>query len=890
MIRTNYHRRALLKGGILLPLTGTLLSSCGGGSPDNTQTPTNDTQQNYDFTPLKMAALEVAYLKKDQAEALGLTDEVSALQADIAALEDMPLVVPVTPQMAIGFYPPPKVVDGNPHLEALYSWAEDRLATPENNYRKSTNTKPIFPKSTYNEARALVGTVERLIWLILSPVSKYRYEPKLFRQLLLIAYATSDDYLINGGTDAQIPGLSTNSLDDWFAAPGASYSWRIMDEAFAGFIPKILLNRLQLAADKMGEAFYNRSLREMKVSPPYATYCNRDISFAEVMMHTGMHRHNDTWVQRAQLVTELMISATVLYADGAYAYIGDQNESANYHSGTTTSLGNMYAVTGNPSILAALFKVSNYELLTVEQSFVNEFYTVPAWKTAWNTGDGVSYSFLSYINQSPHWQTFSDIRSRVLGISSNVLDTTFYSKPISSKPLADNYLVYDRNIQGPRYRKNNFSCAMTTRKVSLPSNMGALTLVGAMTTQLGSDVVTKGSSRQHLSDALMSVHAKVQINPVGTSGTEWDTWAYLIGNTSPKTSMSRTVGAISTPCTLYRQTSGPTGHISNWQSFQQWLALPGRLIGLVEVYPKDGKPQNAYKIDGRVKLGYGRTGTRFKKTLQTMAEGKEYLYGNLRVLIHAHDFTTIDTVPAGVLRDDPLDATEIRFRYVKSGSDGTSNVSFPANTRKFFLVEIRDNSVTNPITVEKYTNNGLKGIIVKDGLNHYGVFRNLNDTEASVNVSDYLSVTARTTVHNSRNDEDLGVAPIDLVGNILSIPANEQRLLISSNEVNDHEPSWAHYDELLSKLPGLSILTEGDQTAACTSEGTRFLGITQNLGPSSTFQWTVNDVEVVGATGTQFSPKNLSTGQRINCLMTTTLDNGTLFSLKSNTIVAKCGN
>jgi hypothetical protein len=585
-----------------------------------------------------------------------------------------------------------------------------------------------------------------------------------------------------------------------------------------------------------------------------------------------------------------MLSPAVLYADGGYSYIGNQNESANYHGGTTSSLGNLYCVTGNPTLLTALAKVSNYELLTVEQGFVNEFYTVPAWKTAWNTGDGVSNVFMSYISQSPHWQTFANVRGGVNAPSSGMLESAFYTAPITGKPLADNYLVYDRNIQGPRYRRNHFSYAMTTRKVSSPSNMGALTLVGAMTTQADPSAGTNGSSRRHLSDALMSVHAKVHTKPTDTKeqNEEWKSWAYLIGNTDPKTTMSRNIGAISTPCILYTQSYGPSASASMWESFQQWLALPDRLVGLVEVYTQGGKTQNAYKIDGRIKLGYGGTGTRFKKTLQTRKAGEEYLYGNLRVLVHAHDFTSVDTAPAGVARDSPQDATEIRFRYVKPGTDGTTNVSHAGNTRKFFLVEIREQAVNTPITVVRHDAAGVKGIIVSDGDNRYGVFRNLNANEVQVNVLDHLQANVRTTVHYPRGDEGLSAQPNDLSGTLLTIPANQQQLLVTSAQANDHEPCWAHYDELLSQLPALTILTEGVQTPSCTLESNRFVALTQNTGLATTLQWTVNDVAVAGATELQFSPSTVTTGQRINCLMNTTLSNGTAYNLKSNTVVTKC--
>ncbi|MFN3782437.1 MAG: hypothetical protein ACK4R6_00845 [Spirosomataceae bacterium] len=833
------------------------------------------TQAQFNLADLKDAAIDAAIIRKNKAEAAGFTAEAQTLATEIIALEATALTPPIIPDKAIGFNPVPIDIATNPHVAALYVWAEDYLTQPEPNYAKSTLTAQVFPAGGHEETRELGRVVERLIWLTLSPQSRYQFHPLLFKKLLLIVYATSDDYLLFGTGG----GPDVTPLDDWFAAPGAAYSWKIVVSSFGQFLPPFLKKRIEDASDKMGQLFYERSLREMVSSTSYpsgyATYCNRDISFAEILVHSGQFRNNQTWLDRGNLIIGLVLSPFVLYPDGAYAYIGNQNEVASYHGATTNSLAKLFAVTNQNNILTGIANAKNYELINIEESFVNEFYHVPVWKTQWNGFSGASGINLLYISNSPHLKTFYERNDIEFGKSYEPIDLSFFHSQIIPSPIPNNYLVYDRNIQGVKRRINDFSYGITTRKVSLPSNLGAITLAGAMTTTFGTN------SKKELDAALMSVHAKV--HTIVGNDTEWDKWVYMMGDMNPKVNMSKLIGAASTPSTLYRQTAGPAGSISNWDSFQQWLTLPDRMIGLVEVFPKNNSAQNAYQIDGRIKLGYGRTGNLFPKDIEVITPGSEYNYGNLKVLIHQHDFTTVDTAAAGVVRDSPLQATEIRLRYDLS-NNGTTLISYPGTTRKFFIAEIRYKNATGNITVERYNATNVKGLIVTSGNNKYAVFRNLGTTSATINVSNYLTAGNTNRVHYSRTD-NAEIAPTTFTGSSLTIPANEQRLLISSNISLDNEQSWENFNVLLDQLPGLNIESNSVTNGVCNGETLSFSSITDNLGTNTTYQWTINDVSVSGATNPTFSSTALLNGQKVNCLMTTTLPNGSNFSLKSNDII-----
>ena len=95
-------------------------------------------QQSY--IQLKEVAIEVANIRKNLADNAGYTIESQTLATEIAALETTTLTPPIIPDKAIGFNPVPIDIATNPHVAALYVWAEDYLTQPEPNYAKSTLT------------------------------------------------------------------------------------------------------------------------------------------------------------------------------------------------------------------------------------------------------------------------------------------------------------------------------------------------------------------------------------------------------------------------------------------------------------------------------------------------------------------------------------------------------------------------------------------------------------------------------------------------------------------------------------------------------------------------------------------------------------------------------
>ena len=762
------------------------------------------------LTDLKNIALQVAEERRVLAANAGFSSEASALSSDIATLQSLVPTTPPVPTKAVGFNPAPTQTTAatNPFITSMHAWAANYLSQSFPTYAKATTSNSLFTDA--GATRNLGDDMERLQWLLTSPLSNYRYNGDLFYRFLHLVYVTSDDYYVNGGGGG-IPGSTANAIDDWFAGPPIAYSWWMSEYSFNQFIPNTLLTQIRSAADKMGNNFYSLASAAL----PLYTYVNRDISYGEILMYVGLHRNNTTWQNYAKTLVDA--TAQNLLPDGAYKYYKSQNEVVNYHGGTIRSLAKIWEVSEYQPAWDAVAASGYYELLTIEPNDVPEYYTVPAWKTQWNTYQGVySGEALVTITRNPYVKSRFDTWRSMYGYEADPMAISFYDPSVSSASESDNYMVYDRNIQGARARYGRFSYAFTTRDVSPNANdVGHQTMVGAMTTVAGSTV------RDELDGSLMCVHPKVHVRTT-SGGQEWTDWAYMFDNVNPKTCLSATVSAMSSTAQLQYQGSGPNGFTTDWGSFQQWISLPDRLIGYVETYPTANT--TAIEIDGRVRFTYGRSNKLNPKRFVIEQNGVRYRYGNMTTIIHGHNYSSIDTANAGVLRDETRQADEIRFR---SGSTNSANYTSSGFTKKYFIVEIRQADATGDATVQRTVSGNVNGLIVKLNGKSYASFRNLGASTATVNLQTHVVSGNGARVFYPRGDSE-NMSPLALTTPSVSVAANEQVLVVSSNDGKDLAQSWSNYPQVLSAQ---SVITPFSFTPLTLPvELVRFTGQTTEKG------------------------------------------------------------
>ena len=757
-------------------------------------------------------AISVAIDRKNAALDSGFTAEADSLANSITTmLADNNYYVPVVPTNAVGFNPTPTITDTtNPYLKALYSWAAtylvDSLVTlPYSKAVRGYYTN--FPGS--NTSPRTLGTItENLHWLLVSPYSKYRYNPVLFRSFLTIVYATSDDYQANGGTGTYAtPGYTLDGLNDWFAAAKTCYSWWMAAKSFpTGYIPNILNQRLLNASDTMGKVFSGWADSIYSYN-----YTNRDVNYAQILTNIGLFRNNTTWVNFANQIID-SVNLADRYPDGGYAYLGHQTECASYHGGTNNSLAKIWAVSGNQTAWNCVAQTANYEELSIEPRAVPEYYTAPAWKGYWNQESGASAEPLVEISGSGYFRTKLNQINLTAGYTNEMVTSlAFYNPNINSAALPpSSYVVYDRNIQGPRGRYGNYSYGVTMRNVSPKvygvgvkqtpvGDLGMQTLVGAIVTQAASSTDTQDSV---LNSAVLLVGSQVQVvnnSPIDSIVN----WARLMTETSPLVCVSRSAASASTPSVLQNAYGGPTALATNWSSNQHWITLPDRMIGLVETYPTISTgTTSAYEVTGRVRFTYGREGTNLDtEKLVINTPQIQYTYGNLTAIIHAHNFNAIDTAYAGVQENaPPYNAYDIVFMY-DSSNGGTTLYNYPGSLNKYFIVEIKNSNAVGNATVNLVRPVGsgkLSGLIVNLNGAIYSSYR--NDSTAAMLLDLTNSINTATgyfsEAHFARVDSTL-VPPQIITGNTLTLAAHEQVLIVSTNNIADTGKGWENFTDLL---------------------------------------------------------------------------------------------
>ncbi len=743
------------------------------------------------LTELKDVALQVARSRMYTALDSGFTAEATVLQSEINILRNTTFTWPLIPSKAVGFNPPltHTTAAANPFIQSLNTWAASYLQQTFNDYPKSRQGVFLFPRN-FN-GRALADIAYNLYWLITSQHSSYRYHPELFRRFLHIIYATTDDYLLNGTEPSDIPGSTINALNDWFTSAEMCDAWRVADTSFRTYIPPSLLQKMRGSADLMGSQY-----------AAYATaidsflYANRDISYAELLVTAGVYRNNNQWINLGKRIVDSVYLSTLM-PDGAYLYRKRQNEVTNYHGATNNSLAKIWSLIEYQPAWECVKKSYLFEISSIEHNDVPEFYTASAWKTMFNGSSGASAEPLLAISRNPYLKSKYNLIRQAKGFADEmVLSASYYNANISALPLPDNYVVYDRNIQGPRGRYGRFSYAAVGRDVSRAgeNETGLQTIVGAMQTIPSNDI---GGTIDEMDASLMAVHSKVHVRKSNPE-TEWRDWGYMMTNTNVKTCVGRNVAAISTPGILQYQTPGPGAVETNWSSYQQWITLPDRVIGFVETFPTNNTNTQAFEIDGRVRFTYGRQTSSLlnPKFMITEVAGSRYAYGKFKAIIHAHDYTTVSVDTAGVVRDDFRNSMEIIFRF--NQSNGNTLFSYPGSTRKYFMVEVRDSNAVGNATVSRVVNGNVRGLIVRLNGKAFSSYRNLGTNAVSVNISNALITGNTHQVLFSRGDSIIN-RPVMITGNNYTIPANEQVLIISTNTpTQDTGRGWQNYPELLA--------------------------------------------------------------------------------------------
>jgi hypothetical protein len=275
----------------------------------------------------------------------------------------------------------------------------------------------------------------------------------------------------------------------------------------------------------------------------------------------------------------------------------------------------------------------------------------------------------------------------------------FYRDDIQPAPAPDEYITYDRNIEGPRGRFGAWSFSGTARDYH-DDPRGKLTYVGAMA--LGPNQ----SPKWPLNAALHSVGAEVRFKQGDSGANRWSTHLCLARQERNASTTNRDFAAITTSHRL----SVYNGPATNWEVTQQWIFTRHRLIGLVSLAA--GSKTEAFSIGGAIQLVSGRGGWGVRKEFVQL-DANTLKYGAMLVRFHFRGAGEIRTEYTDVFSGDSSKTGRIVLTDRDAGA-GVLNYSEGSGIE--FMVEIHPDWVQPAKEVRMVQERkGLKGISLEDG-------------------------------------------------------------------------------------------------------------------------------------------------------------------------------
>lgn len=723
----------------------------------------------------KKAALELALERINFCILAGEFERAQELIADVKGATGKDIGHVNIPKEGLGFLPGLKVVDGNPYLDAMYKWIEDKLAKPDIPWKKATaDFNPFTGLGRDYGTRSEAQDMGVYFWLAAHPQSKYRENPEVLARLLRRAHAYIDAYDVHA-TKYQ------DSLNDFFAIGPALYAFMATDKVFGDLLlpgDKLLWDKTVKKAGMFWQKVYSDGSEG-----PYRMgwYANRDLGVANILLNASVYL-NDSNLRK---IADSLIDAQQhnLYPDGAWAYIGTQNESCGYHDADTTFFARYYAVSGYNIAKEQLIKSQWYTPLSIEPGNVADYWTAPSWKHAWNTGYSTGGEMTAAVTGNRYIRALLDRMIVERGAAIDPLSAAWYRDDITPAEYLDEYTVYDRNIQGPRGRYGRFSYAATTR-VPNDDEPGKATIMGAMIL----DAITKDA--YPLNATLMEVMPKVLVKPAANKK---PTWAWLTHKDRNNVTTGKNFAAISADYQLHTWGSSRKGVEVPWRASQQWICIGDRIFGMLEVAPIG--VQQAFDIKGSARLGFGGVGRLRPRELESVDQ-YNYNLGDLALTIHETNFTNCGPEETKVRIAKAFDIT---CSNRKAGQkEFKTPITCQPDKPYYFIIEVKPRHITDNATVKRIaTVDGVPGLSVETNGKKFMLWHNRTDSIVRVNTSDSRLPNVKSSLRWPRQ---MNKKPLTFVPRTSKIQPNSHIVIVSSNDSADHKPGWTNFPDMVKEM------------------------------------------------------------------------------------------
>ena len=670
---------------------------------------------------IKRAALEWAVEDAQAAIDAGLGTRAAELLADTEAALTKPLGKRSTPPANV--LPPVPSLDGNPYVPGLLAKAE-AVARDETRYGKGDEGYRQIRNAW--DFRGMGDRVNVAAWALCYPESPLAGSPELLKGVLRLLQAIFQNHRggdYNPGREA-VHGYDPN-INRFTLVPTMDALLVLLHTYPGVLLPSKLeewRHSMRVASSYQVESYG---------SPVTAgRYPNMDVHYMHMMGLAGRLLDDKTYTKEGRRF--LGFVADCLYADGAFTYHGYQNECYVYHQLNIAHLARYWQLTGDPLARETIVKSRPYYPYNVEPGGVPEYYTDCFWKHYWGGAAPEGPEIVAGITDCPLNKRVANTELQWTKPNSYyaIYAANFY-KPFADQPLPDDFIIYDRNIEGPRGRFGRFSFAGTGRVI--PSgHQGKDTFVGCLVTD-------EPTRRFPLNAALQVVTNEFRLAP---GGQRWRSCRFLSQDEKNATIVAESFAALTTYYRIQNVAWGGRSTLTDWAANQQWLLTPGRLVGLLEI--ETLSDQKAHSVHGRVRFG-------MRQQIEKKDDALFFKYGGLLCRLHEHSYADVVTEKSETFYiDEPerFRSTEIVLRDTASVEAGRGEqLTYPKGTRHHFTVEVLPywSSLATSVT-RVATASGLRGLdVVADG-RRFVLLHNPTGTTLS---HEFTLANGRAVLHRS---------------------------------------------------------------------------------------------------------------------------------------------
>jgi hypothetical protein len=711
---------------------------------------------------LKKAVLTWAVEDAQASLDAGLGISATDVLADAQALLDKPIGRRVEPPEEL--LPPVGDFENNPYAQGLLGRVRSVLNSRTLYKKGDEGYDQIDNAWTFSSMgnSLYVGT-----WGLCYPDSPHAANPDLLVRVLRLMQAVFQNHRdgdFNPGRSA-VYGYDPNINRFCFVPTFEAYL------LLSATYPDVVLPSKQaewLASAKVAtefqvETYGGRADQE----PPFCYYANMDVHYMHMLELAARMFDSPRYHEQAERF--LQLTADALFPDGGFAYHGFQNECFVYHQINVAHLARYWQLTGSELARDTVVKSRPYYPYNVEPGGVPEYYTDCFWKHYWSGASPLGPEIVAGMTGCGQNRRVAkdELRWEQPNSYYAIYAAALYRPEIADEPLPDNFLLYDRNVEGPRGRFGRWSFAGTTRFFG-EGQQGKDTFVGGM-------VVDEPTRRHPLNAALQVVTNQYRLEPrkpYEGNCRRWRECRYLSQDERNAVTIGKDFATLTTRYRIQNVAWGGRSTLTDWAGNQQWILTPHRLIGVLEIEPLSD--QEAYSIHGRIRFG-----------LQQPIDRKEptvFQYGALLCRLHEHNYADVITEPSETFyldKPEKFRSTEIVLRDKGSiETDEQEPLTYAKGTQQFFTVEVLPDWCAPADSVRRIaTPAGLRGLEVGAGGHWLLLVHNM--TDAALTLDTILPwAEGPLTLHTSGSHAPAGEALDVSDGRVqLDIPAHSHIVL-----------------------------------------------------------------------------------------------------------------